>query len=190
MNFKSTAFNLSESEFSKAYTDLECRANDRETDLNKPSVDFMLENIDKSSKTLLDAGCGRGYWLNKLADETELVLTGCDLYENVKLNKGNYVKSNLENLPFEDNSFDIVTCHHTIEHIINLGKAISELKRVAKKQLIIVTPCQRFFKYTLDLHINFFPVESYLTNLIDMKNFECKKIFGDWVYIGNMENEK
>jgi ubiquinone/menaquinone biosynthesis C-methylase UbiE len=103
----------------------------------------------------------------------------------VKLNKGKYIKSNIENLPFEDNSFDIVTCHHTIEHIINPGKAISELKRVAKKQLIIVTPCQRFFKYTLDLHINFFPVESYLTNLIDMKNFECKKVFGDWVYIGN-----
>lgn len=184
MNFKSVAYKLTESEFSDAYRNLECRANDRETDLNLPSVNYMLQNLDKDSKTLLDIGCGRGYWLNKVAAETDLELTGCDLYDNVKLNRGKYIKSNIENLPFEDNSFDIVTCHHTIEHVINPEKAISELKRVTKKQLILVTPCQRFFEYTLDLHINFFPMEYFLTNLINMKKFECKKVHGDWVYIG------
>jgi len=185
MNFKSVAYNLSESEFSDAYRNLECRANDRETDLNQPLVNFMIQNIDKNSKTLLDIGCGRGYWLNKIADETDLELTGCDLYDNVKLDKGKYIKSNIDNLPFEDNSFDIVTCHHTIEHVINPEKAISELKRVTKKQLILVTPCQRFFIYTLDLHLNFFPAEYNLTNLLRFKNYICKKVSGDWVYIGN-----
>jgi hypothetical protein len=58
MNFKSSAFNLSESEFSKAYTELECRANDRETDLNVQSVNFMLEKLDKNSMTLLMRAAG------------------------------------------------------------------------------------------------------------------------------------
>lgn len=187
MNFKSVAFDLSESEFADAYRNLDCRGNDRETDLNKPCVDYMLENLDKNAITLLDAGCGRGYWLNMVSEKTNLDLTGCDLYDNVTLNRGTYVKGNIENLPFEDNSFDIVTCHHTIEHILNLDKAISELKRVAKKQLIIVTPCQRYFEFTLDLHINFFPIESYLTTIIKMNKYICKKKMGDWVYIGDKD---
>lgn len=184
MNFKSYVYDLSEDEFADVYREVSILANDRETDLNLPSVDFMLKNLDKNSKSLLDIGCGRGYWLNKVAENTSLNLTGCDLYDNVKLDKGKYIKANIENLPFEDNEFDIVTCHHTIEHVRNLDKAISELKRVAKKQLIIVTPCQRYFYYTLDLHINFFPVESFLTSKIGLKKFNCKKIYGDWVYIG------
>ena len=184
MNFKSVAFDLSESEFAEAYRNLDCRANDRETDLNSSCVDYMLENLDKHADSMLDAGCGRGYWLNKVAEKTNLELTGCDLYDNVTLNRGTYVKGNIENLPFEDNSFDIVACHHTIEHVLSLDKAISELKRVAKKQLIIVTPCQRYFKYTLDLHVNFFPIESYLTSVIKMNKYTCKKKMGDWVYIG------
>jgi len=184
MNFKSVAFDLSEREFADAYRDLDCRANDRETDLNSYCVEYMLENLDKNAGSMLDAGCGRGYWLNKVAERTNLELTGCDLYDDVKLNRGTYVKGNIENLPFEDNSFDIVTCHHTIEHVLNLDKAISELKRVARKQLIIVTPCQRYFNYTLDLHVNFFPIEPYLTSLIKMNKYTCKKKRGDWTYIG------
>ncbi|MEO6694995.1 MAG: class I SAM-dependent methyltransferase [Ignavibacteria bacterium] len=184
MNFKSLAFDLTELEFAEAYRNLDCRANDRETDLNPACVNYMLENLEPNCKTILDVGCGRGYWLNKVALSTDLLLTGCDLYDNVELKRGNYIKGNVENLPFEDNSFDIVTCHHTIEHVLNLNKAISELKRVAKKQLIIVTPCQRYFNYTLDLHLNFFPIESYLTSILKMKKFICKKKDGDWVYIG------
>ncbi len=184
MNFKSVAYNLSEYEFADAYRSIKCRANDRDTDLNSSCVEYMLQQLNTNAKSLLDVGCGRGYWLNKVAEKTNLELTGCDLYDNVKLSRGNYVRGNVENLPFEDNSFDIVTCHHTIEHVRDFKKSISELKRVAKKQLIIVTPCQRFFKYSLDLHLNFFPLESFLTSMINIKDYKCKKIFGDWVYIG------
>lgn len=189
MNFKSHAFDLTDDEFADAYRNLKCRANDRETDLNMPCADFILKNLDKQSASLLDVGCGRGYWLNRVADEAEFILTGCDLYDNVPLKNGVYIKADVEKLPFDDNSFDIVTCQHTIEHVRNPQKAVSELKRVAKNQLIIVTPCQRFFNYTLDLHINFYPVESYLTSLIGMKNYTCKKIFGDWVYMCSMNNQ-
>jgi SAM-dependent methyltransferase len=35
-------------------------------------------------------------------------------------------------LPFEDNTFDIIICNHVLEHIIEEGKAISELYRVLK----------------------------------------------------------
>lgn len=184
MNFKSIAKNISEKEFADAYRNLDCIANDREMDLNSSCISYMLDSFDKDAKTTLDVGCGRGHWLNFISEKTNLDITGCDLYDSVKLNRGKYVKGNIENLPFENDSFDIVTSHHTIEHVLNPEKAVSELKRVTKKQLIIVTPCQKYFKYTLDLHINFFPDENSLLSLINMENYSCKKFFGDWVYIG------
>ena len=49
----------------------------------------------------------------------------------------------------------MVTCHHTIEHIPNLAPAIAELKRISRKQVMIVTPRQRYYYYTLDEHVNF-----------------------------------
>lgn len=184
MNFKSIAKNISEKEFADAYRNLDCIANDRETDLNSGCISYMLDNLDKDAKTVLDVGCGRGYWLNLVSGKTNLVITGCDLYDSVNLKRGTYVRGNIENLPFEDNAFDIVTSHHTIEHVLNPEKAIIELKRITNKQLIIVTPCQKYFKYTFDLHLNFFPDEESLVSLINMENYSCKKISGDWVYIG------
>lgn len=43
------------------------------------------------------------------------------------------VKADILDLPFEDESFDIVFCNHVLEHIEDDGKAISELYRVMKK---------------------------------------------------------
>lgn len=42
------------------------------------------------------------------------------------------VKADICNLPFEDNSFDIILCNHVLEHIPNDIKAIKELYRVMK----------------------------------------------------------
>ncbi|HEX5742642.1 MAG TPA: methyltransferase domain-containing protein [Flavobacteriaceae bacterium] len=43
------------------------------------------------------------------------------------------VKADILNLPFDDNSFDVVFCNHVLEHIIDDQKAMSELYRVMKK---------------------------------------------------------
>ncbi|OYX28327.1 MAG: SAM-dependent methyltransferase [Flavobacteriales bacterium 32-35-8] len=42
------------------------------------------------------------------------------------------VKADICNLPFEDNSFDIILCNHVLEHIPNDSKAMQELYRVMK----------------------------------------------------------
>ncbi len=43
------------------------------------------------------------------------------------------VKADICDLPFEDNSFDLVFCNHVLEHIPDDKKAMSELYRVLKK---------------------------------------------------------
>ena len=42
------------------------------------------------------------------------------------------VKADILNLPFAENSFDMVFCNHVLEHIENDAKAMSELYRVLK----------------------------------------------------------
>jgi SAM-dependent methyltransferase len=43
------------------------------------------------------------------------------------------VKADICDLPFDDDSFDIIFCNHVLEHIPNDSKAMSELYRVLKK---------------------------------------------------------
>lgn len=43
------------------------------------------------------------------------------------------VKADITNLPFADESFDVIFCNHVLEHIPNDQKAMSELYRVMKK---------------------------------------------------------
>ena len=42
------------------------------------------------------------------------------------------VKADICNLPFEENSFDVILCNHVLEHIPNDTKAMQELYRVMK----------------------------------------------------------
>lgn len=187
MDFKDIAYTLTEDQFSEIYRNLDCLAYDRPTDMNMPSIKYLVDTIDKDAKNLLDVGCGRGFLLNYIGENTNLQTTGCDLYDKVPtLKKAAYKKGTIYKLPFEDNEFDVVTCSHTIEHLRELPDAINELKRVARKQLIIVTPCQRYYYFTMDLHLNFYPIAAYLQKEINIKNNICTNIQGDWVYIGNL----
>lgn len=45
----------------------------------------------------------------------------------------------LSNLPFKDEAFDIVLCSEVLEHVTRPVQSICELKRIAKKGLIITT---------------------------------------------------
>jgi len=186
MNFKKIAWQLTDKEFNKIYRELNCRATDRPSDLTNKCINLMLDNLSTNSSNLLDVGCGRGFWLSILAEKTNYSLTGCDVFESSPIKNITYKQGNIEQLPFEDKSFDIVTCHHTIEHIRSIEKAVAELKRVARKQLIIVTPKQRYFYYTLDLHLHFFPEKEYLIHQFGYKDATCINCAGDWCLVINL----
>jgi SAM-dependent methyltransferase len=58
---------------------------------------------------------------------TNLSYTTTDLYSPLA-----DVKADICNLPFEDNSYDIILCNHVLEHIPDDTKAMQELYRVLK----------------------------------------------------------
>lgn len=118
-------------------------------DDNDPSVynlcrkDYpdVLEEVRKESfQTLLDAGCGTGEMLHLFSiDCPDKNYTGIDLSENmirVAKNKNledvQFVVGDCEALPFEADSFDVVTCSMSFHHYPNPEKFFLSLKRVLK----------------------------------------------------------
>jgi len=183
MEFKSKVYGMSPEDLTEFYKNRDSLAKDRLTDLSQKSLEIALRHIDPQAETLLDAGCGNGYFL-EYVHQKGIQGCGCDVFETVDLPHARYVKGNIECLPFEDDQFDIVASHHTLEHVIDIESAIAELKRVARNQIFVVVPCQRYYYYTLDEHIHFFPDKETLEHRMNMKHFHCEKVQGDLVFIG------
>lgn len=187
MTFKNTVFSATKKEFSALYERTShVQELQGETDLNQQCTDEILKNI--SGKTVLEVGCGRGYLANLMSQKHEV--TGCDIVIpkdlETKFPQVNFVAGNIQSLKFKDNSFDTVVSTHTLEHVQNLPEAVAELRRIARKELIIVVPRQRPYKYTFSLHTQFFPYEWSITNAFGFrKNAKIKKL-GDWFYYEKM----
>jgi ubiquinone/menaquinone biosynthesis C-methylase UbiE len=189
MHFKTKVYDYTPEEYSDFYNGLNTISRNRATDLNQECIDFILDKIDPTANTLVDIGCGGGYLLNKIHERhPSIALTGFDIKAPEKNEVFDFVHGNVELLPFEDHAIDVVVCCHTVEHLIKLDLCISELIRITGKQLFIVTPCQRYFYYTLDEHVNFFPQKESLTSKIPLTEFTCEKLQGDWAYLGTPTN--
>lgn len=184
MDFKKTFHLLNEKEFEKYYEIHS--APQRITDISSAVGKFIFEKLNGDNpKKIIDVGCGNGYLLKGLQKKGFSNLTGFDIIErDFKAYDISFVKGNIESLPFQDKEFDVVICNQTLEHIINFDKAVSEIKRICKEKVIISVPCQKYYLYTFDLHINFFPIESYLINSLKFERYECIKFSGTWVFIG------
>jgi len=116
-----------------------------ESRLRNPWVLTRLKEIfahsDRSPKNIkiLDVGCGGGFLSNFLAAEDYHVF-GVDLSEESlkvaqkydRTKTATYVKANAENLPYTDESFDVVTAMDFLEHVENPQQIIDEISRVLK----------------------------------------------------------
>lgn len=183
--FKEKSPFMNHEEFSKIYRDIDKLTIQRETDLNKGCIKKIIKNIVGNS--ILEVGCGKAF-LSNIIERKGHSITAIDIYINNKIKhkypKIIFVQGNIEHLPFDDNEFDTVICSKTLEHVHNLFFAMSELRRVCKKRLIIVVPKQRPYRYTFDLHLHFFPYKHSFLQVINPSNKnECKVIEEDIFYM-------
>ena len=156
-----------------------------ECDLNRACIDRIL--ADAMGESVLDAGCGRGHLavLFARADPNRNVV-GVDLAPPPAAEPANlrFVEGWMGRLPFADKSFDTIVSTHTLEHILDLDGALADLRRIARRRLILVVPLERESKYPLNLHVHFFPYAHSFLNRIGAPDgrFFCEVLHRDIYY--------
>jgi ubiquinone/menaquinone biosynthesis C-methylase UbiE len=117
--------------------------------------DFLgKENLAK--KSLLDAGCGTG-WFSKKAFESGAYVTAIDLSVSLvkittqKVPGVQGIAASIMQLPFPDNHFDYVISSDVIEHTPDPQKATLEMIRVLKPggKICITTPNKTVWYFSL-----------------------------------------
>lgn len=168
MYFKEKAPYLTDHEYVKAYENSpEGWHQWSETDCTPDIIEWIYCQIRETDK-VVDVGGGRGgLWKNYAYPEN---VTICDIIDHGVNELNPHLKS-MKGLAHEtksrDKEFDVAVSTHVLEHVIHFTKTVKELIRISKKQIIVV-PKQRYERFTLDYHVNFFSSkEQFLLRLID-----------------------
>ncbi len=125
------------------------------------TIDFNKLEIEPDN-SILDIGCGEGRHTIKACQQDQAFCVGADFgFENLVTTKGklkfhqdindlackhfDLACMDVTNMPFCNNSFDIVICSEVLEHIIDDKKAMSELVRILKLGKILAVSVPRFW---------------------------------------------
>lgn len=120
----------------------------------------LYEKVElKNKKNVLDVGCGTGAITLDLAELTNGTVTGIDSdpeklkhaeellkdFSNVKL-----IEGNAEEMPFEDETFDLVVFNVVLIHIKDQQKAVSEMARVTEKDGIVLATLEPDYEHFIE----------------------------------------
>lgn len=142
-----------------------------------PNCDIVINkpvyNISEivANKKVADIGCG--YGRNKdLVESLGGEWVGIEPFEG----GAHTVVASAEDLPFEDNSFDVVIMDAVLEHIPDVGKAISEVGRILKPGGVFIgyvafMECFHEISYS---HLSFKALEHYA----EINGMRLEKISG------------
>ncbi|MDI6820369.1 MAG: class I SAM-dependent methyltransferase [Candidatus Hodarchaeaceae archaeon] len=132
---------------------------------------FIKHNCNK----ILDAGCGVG-WFGKFKP-AQVELHGIDCNPEEVKTASKYEMSvigDIRSLPYKNNFFDGIFCHHVLEHLENPHEAVREFFRVLKKGGVIIAEVPSKWDPNIRAdpdHKQFFTKES-LSDLFEKSRFK------------------
>ncbi len=101
--------------------------------LDRLELDILLPLAE--NRDILEVGCGTGLIMRGLED-TAKSMVGLDIspgmLEEARRRGFNVVEGNAEELPFEDESFDLVYSYKVLAHVPGIEKALREMARVLR----------------------------------------------------------
>jgi ubiquinone/menaquinone biosynthesis C-methylase UbiE len=111
-------------------------------------INFVFSEVKKmGADSILDVGVGGGHLINTLGSSRCFKqVAGLDIKRHSKFLRmaDNFEMhyASVSEMPFSDNSFDIVLCMEVLEHLdpVLFHAGLRELRRVCKKTLIMTVP--------------------------------------------------
>jgi SAM-dependent methyltransferase len=116
-----------------------------------------------AGRDVLDAACGTGYGSKILLDAGATSVTGVDVSADAvaataaRLGEGaNVVAADIRELPFDDDSFDLVVSWETIEHVEEGERVLAEFRRVLRPQgiLLVSSPNPEVYPQGNEHHVH------------------------------------
>ncbi|HEX8387081.1 MAG TPA: class I SAM-dependent methyltransferase, partial [Rubricoccaceae bacterium] len=114
----------------------------------------VLELVREAApRTVLDAGCGEGFVAGFIGERMPGVeITGIDdsagAVEYAREHfgaHGTFEVGSVYALPYADRQFDLVLCSEVLEHLDRPEEALAELKRVARRHVLLSVPLEPYF---------------------------------------------
>lgn len=99
------------------------------------------------NSNFLDIGCGAGYSLIKAKNDLDCIVQGVDpspgehgvgRFTEDLWKERPIIHGFAEQLPFPDDSFDVVYSSHVLEHVVSEEKSLQEMKRVLKPGGVLI----------------------------------------------------
>ncbi len=110
-----------------------------------PKIELLRQRLTlltEDKPSLLEIGAGNGYFSVVLDEYFSLTCT--DFSENMlQMNpvaEEQKQTCDAEDIPFDDNSFDVVFCANLLHHLEDPRLAVNEMKRVAKHYVCLIEP--------------------------------------------------
>lgn len=125
-------------------------------------------------KTVLDAGCGTGWFTQRAVERGGKVFSldvGLHLLSQVKRRAASHlVVGDLLSLPVQDKVIDIVVCSEAIEHTLRPEQAVAELCRIVRPGgLLILTVPNRRWHYAVTV-----------ANLLGLRRYQGYENWVNW----------
>ena len=104
---------------------------------------FLADSLVPPEASILDIGCGTGYGLQVLDGREGRIVTGVDYSQKaLEACKSPAIQHDIQQpFPFEDATYDLVTCVMTLHCLDTPENAIRESARVLKEEGILLVAC-------------------------------------------------
>lgn len=144
----------------------------------KGKVSLITSEQNQKGK-LLDIGSGTGDFLVEAKNQGWDILgfePNSDA-KNLAINKGVTFTEDIFTLP--ENSFDVVTMWHVLEHVPNLEEYIANLKRIVKPTGTIIIAVPNYKSYDAKSYKEFWAAYDVPRHLWHFSKTSIKKLFSD-----------